>query len=387
MLPAPARHTGRLAVALDATPLLGARTGVGEFCVGALRGLADTAPEAGLDVSAFAVTWRRRHRLPPLVPPGVRVVHRAMPARPLHLAWRHAGSPPVEWFIGRTDVVHGTNFVVPPTRRAARVVTVHDLTALRFPQLCDSSTLVFPGLVRRAVAEGAWVHTPSRFVADEVVAELGADPARVRAVPHGVPQRPERSSSPSANPAPLALPEGTTRYVLAVGTVEPRKDLPGLVRAFGELAPSRSDVALVLAGGDGWGAAALDDALAASPVASRVVRTGYVGDDMLAGLLHGAAVLAFPSVYEGFGFPPLEAMASGVPVVATAVGAVPEVVGDAGILVPGGDVDALAGALARVLDDAALCADLVARGRHHASGFSWEACAVGLAALYREAAA
>ena len=103
----------------------------------------------------------------------------AMPARPLHLAWRHLEQPPVEWFVGRADVVHGTNFVVPPTRRAARVVTVHDLTTVRFPEMCDEPTLRFPALIRRAVAQGAWVHTPSQYVADEVVAELGVDKTRV----------------------------------------------------------------------------------------------------------------------------------------------------------------------------------------------------------------
>ncbi len=171
-------------MAIDATPLLGTRTGVGRFCEGALGAL---ATEPGLEVEAFAVTWRRRRRLPPLVPARVDVHQRAMPARPLHLAWAHLGGPVVEWFVGPADVVHGTNFVVPPTRRAARVVTVHDLTTVRFPELCDRSTLGFPRMVRRAVADGAWVHTPSRFVADEVVAELGVDPARVRVVYHGVP--------------------------------------------------------------------------------------------------------------------------------------------------------------------------------------------------------
>ncbi len=183
----PVRHQASgdpLVVALDATPLLGVPTGVGVFCREALGALSAAGE---LQVEAFAISWRRRHMLESRAPEGVRTVGRAMPARPLHLAWRHSDLPPVEWFLGRCDVVHGTNFVVPPTRRAASVVTVHDLTTLRFPEMCDAPTLRFPALIRRAVARGAWVHTPSRYVADEVVAELGVDPDRVRAVHHGTP--------------------------------------------------------------------------------------------------------------------------------------------------------------------------------------------------------
>jgi len=371
----------RLAVALDATPLLGTPTGVGRFCRGALGGLAE---RGDLDVAAFAVSWRRRHRLAPLVPPGVAVRQRAMPARPLHAAWSRVRWPGVEWFTGPADVVHGTNFVVPPTRRAARVVTVHDLTTVRFPELCDAPTLRFPSLVRRAVAEGAWVHTPSRFVAEEVVAEFGADPARVRAVHHGVGAAPP--PGPAGGGALLPpLPPGTARYVLAVGTVEPRKDYPGLVRAFGAVAATRPDLALVVIGADGWGAGAFHDAVAASAARTRVLHLGYLPDAELAGWLGSAAVLAFPSLYEGFGFPPLEAMAAGVPVVATAAGAVPEVVGDAAVVVPPGDADALAGAIESVLEDGARRAELVERGRRRAAGFTWASCAAGLAALYAEA--
>src|SRR5580700_10024892 len=262
----------RLRVAVDATPLLGTRTGVGRFCEGALGALAASGE---LDVDAFAVTWRRRQMLPPLVPAGVRVRQRAMPARPLHLAWAHLPGPAVEWFVGAVDTVHGTNFVVPPSRHAARVVTVHDLTTVRFPELCDRATLGFPRMVRRAVSDGAWVHTPSRFVADEVVAEFDADPGRVRVVYHGVtPPDPPVTSSPSPSPFPppppspttsssadIALPPGTARYILAIGTVEPRKDYPGLVRAFAPVAAADRDVALVIAGADGWGARAFHDAV------------------------------------------------------------------------------------------------------------------------------
>ena len=366
----------RLSVGFDATPLLGRPTGVGVFCAGALSGMAD---RDDLEVSAFAVSWRRREGIAGRVPAGVATAQRPMPARPLHAAWAVGHVPPVEWFLGRRDVVHGSNFVVPPTRSAARVVTVHDLTVVHYPELCDAPTLAYPRLVRRAVSDGAWVHAPSAFVAAEVVAEFGVDPSRVRAVHHGIPPLPGgRGTGP-------VLPDGCSRYVLAVGTVEPRKDYPLLVRSFGAVVAAHPDVALVIVGGDGWGAGALEDAVAASGTAPRIVRTGYLDDAGLAAALGGAAVLAYPSRYEGFGFPPLQAMAAGVPVVATAAGAVPEVVGDGAWVVDPGDGDALAARLVDALDGGSAVDAMVGRGRVRSAEFSWTKCAVGLAGLYRDA--
>ncbi len=373
--------TSPLRVAVEATPLLGVQTGVGRFCRGALGAL-DLRSE--LSVSAFAVTWRRRRHLAQSVPPGVATAQRAMPARPLYQVWAHAPWPPVEWFIGRCDVVHGMNFVVPPTRRAARVVTVHDLTVVRFPEMCDGPTLAFPAMVARAVRGGAWVHTHAQSVADEVVDIFGADPGRVRAVAPGVPP------SPSPSPVPAGrlvdLPVGTERYVVAVGTVEPRKDYPNLVRAFGRVAAAFPEVALVIVGADGWGAEALHRELAASSWRSRVVRSGYLADAALARVMADADVMVYPSRYEGFGFPPLEAMALGVPVVATAAGAVPEVVGEAAVVVPPADEAALADALERVLAGVGR-AELVAAGYRRAEHFTWSAFAGGMVDLYRAAVA
>ncbi len=367
-----------LAVAVDATPLIGQRTGVGEFCLGALRGL---GRRDDVSVRAFAVSWRRRGLLGPSLPDGVASHQRAMPARPLHWAWRRADLPPVEWFVGPSDVVHGTNFVVPPARRAARVVTVHDLTVLHYPELCDPPTLRYPDLIRRALRHGAFVHTPSAYVAAEVIEAFGAHPDRVRAVHSGIPHQ-----EPGAAGHSVTLPAGVDRYIVSVATSEPRKDLPGLVAAFDMLAGERPDVALVLAGPAGWGETALADAVARSQHRGRVVRPGWLDAASVHELVDGASVLAYPSLYEGFGFPPLEAMSRGIPVVATATGALPEVLGGGALLVRPGDPAALAGALAEVLDSKDRSEALAAAGKARAASFSWDACAAGLAALYRDAA-
>ena len=385
-------------VALDATPLLGNPTGVGVFCRNLLSALS-TRPDT--EVSAYAVSWRRRGQLAERLPSDVGCRQRAMPARPLHTAWRRTGRPSVEWFVRDCDVVHGTNFVVPPTRRAGAVLTVHDLTVLRYPELCERSTLAYPDLIRQAVRRGSWIHTPSEYVAQEVVELLGADPDRVRAVLSGTPTTESGGVAPSVDEArgtgtggetggdvpPIALPPGTERYVLSIGTAEPRKDLPSLVHAFEAVARGRPELALVLVGPDGWGAAALDQAIESSPVRERVVRARWLDDRRLDRVLRGAAVLAYPSIYEGFGFPPLQAMSVGVPVVATRAGALPEVLGDAAELVPPRHPAALAGALGDVLDDSKRRDRLVARGARRTAELTWERCAEGMSALYREVAA
>lgn len=367
-----------LRVAVDATSLFGARTGVGRFTTCLLEEL---AVRDDVQVTAFAVTWRGGDTLSDLLPEGIaaaRGASKRMAARPLRELWRRVDHPRIERWTGPIDLVHGPNFVVPPAR-ATRVVTIHDLTFEHFPEFCTTDVLQYPALIRRALRGGAWVHTDSSFVRNEVIEVFGADPDRVVAVPLGV------TPPPSLDPAAGRARAGSDTYVLALGTIEPRKNLPTLVRAFDRLAATHPDLRLVVAGPDGWGVDAYLAAVAAAHHRERIVRLGFVTEAERGDLIAGASVVAVPSYYEGFGLSAAEAMLAGTPVVASDAGSHPEVVGDAGLLVPHDDPDEIAAAIDRVLTDAALAAALRHRGPARAQQLTWPTTAAGIVTLYQRA--
>ncbi len=320
---------------------------------------------------------RGRNELIRLLPKGVRAATRPFPAQVVREVWeRGLTRPRAEDWTGPVDIVHATNFVAPPAR-APIVITVHDVTFLRFPELCTPDTLRYPTLITRSLARGAVIHTPSEFVADEVRDHFGIDHDRVVAIASGVPV----VEGGDADRGHAIV--GADRYILALGTIEPRKNLTTLVRAFSNLATADPSLHLVLAGPPGWDSDRVGDAVNASASQARIHQLGFVADRDRADLLTGATVFAYPSLYEGFGFPPLEAMQCGVPVVASTAGSLPEILGDAASLVAPDDADALAEGLARLSNPGADRDQAIARGRAQVSQFSWTDTVEKLMSVYR----
>lgn len=359
-------------MAFDAAPLAPPRTGIGNVTNELTRRLA-ADPE--LELSAYCLGIRGRERAFAELPPRVAALQRPLPARPIRRVWLHTGLPRFEQVYGDFDLIHGTNFVAPPSATIPVLVTVHDMVSALHPEVVEPSSRLFPALIGAAIDRGAWVQVASHTVASEVIEAYDIEPDRVAVIYNGV------TPVDEADPADGQRSAGFDRYVLAMGTIEPRKRLPDLVAAFDRMAGDHPGLGLIIAGADGWGTEALEMAVEASAHRSRIRRLGWVDDP--AALMRGATVLAFSSLYEGFGLPPLEAMTAGVAVVATRAGAVPEICGDAAELVPVGDIDGLANALHRVINDADLRADLVRRGFDRSAQFSWADAASEHARLYK----
>jgi glycosyltransferase involved in cell wall biosynthesis len=362
-------------VGVDATPLLGTRTGIGRYVEHLLAAL---RAEDGVDLVATAFTLRGGGALAGAVAPPAAVRRRPLPARGLQALWARTELPPVEWLCGPVDVFHATNFVLPPLRRAAGVVTVHDLSYLRVPETVTAASLRYRALVPRSLDRAAVVCTPSAAVAGELRAEYGLPAERVVVTPLGVDD--VWFDSPAPDPGWRAARGLPGRYLLFVGSLEPRKGLPGLLRALRRWREQEPDVPpLVLAGPPGWGPA-LDTA---GLPADAVRAVGYLDGPELRRAVAGAACLTFPSRYEGFGLPPLEALAAGVPVVATDLPVTREVLGDQAALVPDGDTDGWVAALRAAAAGGG--PGTPASRRAHARRFPWSRCAAQTLEAYRRA--
>ena len=360
-------------ILIDYRPALRQRTGVGEYVHGLAAALA-TRLHPDDSLSLFSSSWK--DRLPPVPIPRTRPIDARIPVRALNFAWHRLGWPPIEWLAPAAHVVHSPHPLLIPSRGAARVVTIHDLYFLDRPeQTAAEIRRDYPALAEAHARQADGIVVNSKHTQLEVSNRFGVPLERITVCYPGRPDWPQRREPSALGP------------ILFVGTAEPRKNLPRLLEAYAQLLHRVTDAPdLVIAGtirtsGD----VAFPAGSAGDRVRQRVKVTGYVTEDERQRLYREASMLVLPSLAEGFGITALEAMAIGVPVVASDRGALPEVIGDAGILVDPENVPDLSNALERVLADSGMRRSMAERGLRRAEQFSWSESAERLYEAYRAA--
>jgi glycosyltransferase involved in cell wall biosynthesis len=376
-------------VAINATPLLSPLTGIGNYI--AQLGAALRALDAVDVYSFYGVRWRHES---PMAPAGG-AAGRNPPLREFVKRWlpwkRELRGAQQRLMFGHglrrhaIELYHEPNYI-PLRYDVPVVVTVHDLSWLRYPAThpADRIRWLERGLPR-ALAQSAAILVDSAFVRDELLSTFAVRRERVKIAHLGVgPEfRPRNMEETATTLEPLDLRHGG--YILSVGTIEPRKNLGHVLAAYALLpAALRDRFPLVIAGARGWRAGNLERELRLLTDRGQIRFLGHVPAIDLPNLYAGAALFVFPSLYEGFGLPPLEAMASGVPVLVSDRASLPEVVGGAGLTLDPGSPEGTAAKIEELLDDQALRAGFARRGPIRARRFTWDACARTTLAAYRE---
>ena len=375
-----------LAVALNASALAGPLTGIGQYCLHLARGL---AVHPDVDAQFFSgLRWTDQVQAPALtsqpspVKTSLRQSLRAVPGA--YAARRLVQSLFFRAGASHCALYHEPNFVPLPTELPT-VVTVHDLSFVRYREMHPAARIrtmdkyFAPGLAR-----AQRILTDSEFTRRELLELYGTDPAIVETVPLGADGvfHPRNAEATQDSLARYGLQHG--EYLLAVGTLEPRKNLKTALHAYSRLpAALRRRFPLVIAGMKGWHTSELEQQMGPLIRAGEIRLLGYVPREDLAAVTAGARLLVYPSVYEGFGLPPLEAMACGVPTIVANVSSLPEVVGDTGLTIADPyDVEALTTALERLASDDALRDILGAAALARSTGFTWERCVERTVAAY-----
>jgi glycosyltransferase involved in cell wall biosynthesis len=376
--------TPPLRVAVDVTAVPAAPVGAGQYTVAVVAALAREG-----DVELDLVTRRSDGDRWRALAPGAGILSPAPDGRLARVAWGALSlGAALRRGLPEAAVFFGPHYSMPARLSVPAAVTVHDLSMIDHPEWHERSKVVFFGrALRRCARDAAAVICVSETTARRF-RELYAPRGAVHVVPHGIDHavfRPDEGT-PGADAAVLAGLGVVGPYVLHLGTIEPRKNVPALVAAFDAVAGEHAGLHLVLAGPAGWGTAELAGAIGAAAHGERVTRLGYVDAALVPALLRRAAVVAYPSFYEGFGLPALEALACGAPLVTSASTAMAEFAGPAAILVDPTDPSALAAGLAAALGGGPAADDRRREGLVRAARFTWERSAAGHVAAFRAAA-
>tara|TARA_R110001592_G_scaffold245330_2_gene506707 strand:+ start:992 stop:2110 length:1119 start_codon:yes stop_codon:yes gene_type:complete len=307
------------------------------------------------------------------------------PTRWKNALWTQWEFPPLAWMTGKTDIVHGAFHLLPPARHAKRVVTLFDLAGMRRAAIHDDGEqATHRKLLAHAIPRADGIFAISQSCRNDCIELLGADPQRVYVVPGGVTLGEFEGAPNEALLQSIRERHGIQGdYLIHLGTLEPRKNLARLVAVYGRLAAQYDDLPqLVLAGGKGWMYEPIFEAIEKFRLQDRVVWTDYLSRDEAITLLRHARACVYPSLYEGFGLPVLEAMAARTPVLTSNVSSLPEVIGETGILVEPEDDESLEAGLIRLLFDRDDEAQRVERAWQRAQGMTWDHSAARLRESY-----
>jgi len=368
-------------VCIDIQAGITQRAGVGRYTKMLAEHLGASA--AGDDLCLFYFDFKRKG-IPFPVANASHQVARWVPGRVVQRVWRTIRWPPFDWFAGKADVYHFPNFVLPPLRKGKTVVTIHDASFVRFPNFAEQRNRRYlQARIRDTVDRADAIITDARCGAEEVQGLFGAKPEKVFPIYPGIPEtmaRPDPESVAGVR-RKLALSKPDLHFF---GTREPRNNIAFLVEIFEHL--RGFDGELVIAGMPGWNYEPILERLRTSPRTADIRYIRYVDDNDLPALYAGAELFLFPSLYEGFGFPPLEAMACGTPVISSTGGSLPEVLGKGAVLIPKFDADHWAEMALAVMSGVDLRRSLVAEGRQQASKYTWSDTAQRTWQVYRKVA-
>jgi glycosyltransferase involved in cell wall biosynthesis len=319
--------------------------------------------------------------------PNFRLKSVPLSDRFFNIIWQRLRLPlPVEALTGPLDIFHAPDFVLPPLRRARGILTVHDLSFMRVPQYAEPSLRAYLSrAVPRSVSRADHVLAVSQSTRRDLIELLAVPPDKVTVVPNGV-EEDFRRVKDKERLAHVRRRYGLPpRFILGLSTLEPRKNFAGLIRAFAHLSASGYAGDLVVVGGRGWLYEPIFAEVERQALAERVHFPGFVADADLPALYTLADLFAFPSFYEGFGLPVLEAMACGTPVICADNSSLPEVAGEAALTVGAEQTEALAEGMRRLLADEELRRQLAQRGTVQAGKFTWQEAARKLLAVYQQA--
>jgi glycosyltransferase involved in cell wall biosynthesis len=370
-------------IMIDYTPAVHQRAGIGRYTRGLVQALGEM--ESPHRFTLFVLGKPPADCVPKRLPPAFQLRTVPLTDRWATVMWYRLNLPlPVDLLSGRADLFHGPSFTLPPSWMP-RLLTVHDLSFLRYPQGAHPPLLAWlRRAVPRSLARARHVLADSESTRRDLIELLNVPAGRITVIGAGVDDHFRRIEDPGQLAAVRNRYRLPGRFVLGLSTLEPRKNFTGLIAAFNQLAgqPPHADLHLVIAGGRGWNYAPVFEAADASPFRERIHFPGYVAEADLPTLYSLAGVFAFPSHYEGFGIPVLEAMACGTPVVCADNSSLPEVAGDAALLVRADDTPGIAAAIDRTLRDASLREQLIRRGQAQARRFTWPDAARRLLAVY-----